>query len=93
MSSSHVDCMFPTDNIRESKVLGPKKVLEPKNPKYSTSGQNGTWGQNGTPGVLKKACLGWVYFQLHLIAVVGQFSATRRNQTCNRPRFEYLTKT
>ena len=62
---------------------------------YSTSGPNGTWGQNGTTGVLKKkARLAWVYFHVHLISVIIQFSVTHRNQTCQKkPRFEYLTKT
>ena len=55
--------------------------------RYSKSGQNGTWGQNGTPGVLEKPCQAWVYFQVHLISVIGQFSVMHGNQTCNRPRF------
>ena len=54
---------------------------------YSKSGQNGTWGQVGTPGVLEKPCQAWVYFQVHLISVIGQFSVMHGNQTCNRPRF------
>ena len=54
---------------------------------YSKSGQNGTWGQNGTPGVLEKPCQAWVYFQVHLISVIGQFSVMHGNQTCNRPSF------
>ena len=44
-------------------------------------------------GVLKKkTCLAWVYFHVRLISVIGQFSVLHRNQTCNRPRFEYLQK-
>ena len=56
-------------------------------PICSKSGQNGTLGQNGTPGVLEKPCQAWVYFQVNLIYVIGQFSAMSGNQTCNRPRF------
>ena len=41
----------------------------------------------------QKVWLVWVYFHVHLISVVGQCSVTHRNQTCNRPCFEYLTKT
>ena len=60
---------------------------------YSKSGQNGTWGQNWTPGVLEKKSQAWVYFQVHLISVIGQFSVLHGNQTCKRPRFSYFTKT
>ena len=41
----------------------------------------------------KIACQAWVYFRGHLISVIGQFSVLRRNQTCNRPRFQYRIKT
>ena len=41
----------------------------------------------------KKTCLVWVYFHVHLIYAIGLFSVIHRNLTCNRPRFEYLTKT
>ena len=40
----------------------------------------------------KKACLVWAYFQVQLISVIGQFNVIHRNQFCNRPRFEYVTK-
>ena len=41
----------------------------------------------------EKAYLSWVYFHVHLISVIGQYSVTHPNQIFNRPCFEYLTKT
>ena len=104
LKTRYLTCSFwwngTISRIREARklVLGywlKMKKIFPTNPLgiYSKSGQNGTWGQNGTPGVLEKPCQAWVFFQVHLISVIGQFSVMHGNQTCNRPRFKYLTKT
>ena len=62
-------------------------------PPTATPGSKWNMGAKWNTGCFKKACLAWFYFHVHLISVIGQFDFMHRNQICNRPRFEYHTKT
>ena len=60
---------------------------------WNNIGDNGSWCKMVHGGKMKHRVFGKkhaIYFHVHLISVISQFSVLHGNQTCNRPLFEHL---